>query len=173
MMKNKMQILTPAPFIKAIGMVILIVSCLLAANPVKALNKPAETAFNPGAALPAAATVIVDGGGQAAIDRAIKQARPGDTVLVKSGNYDDNDPQQEFKISASGTVQSPITLLGEDRPRLGNLEISDSNHFIVSGFEIAEQGSDQFLLGINIKDSQNLVIRDMRYADPSSDRQRY
>jgi hypothetical protein len=106
-------------------------------------------------------TLIVDGGGQAALLAAINEAQPGDTILVKAGNYDDHDPDVPLAITKSGAANAPITLLGEKRPKLGNLEFFQANHFIIEGFEIANQFSNRFFLGLEIRDSHHLTVRNM------------
>jgi outer membrane biosynthesis protein TonB len=106
-------------------------------------------------------TIIVDGGGQDTIEDAFSQAQPGDVILVKAGKYDNGDPLEPLTVTSSGTAAAPITLLGENRPRLGTVKFSRANHIIIEGFEIAHQTSDRFFLGLDVVNSNNITIRDM------------
>ncbi len=162
-MKAKNQIIQFATGIRTFGIMTVIVGCLLGIDPVKALNESAESSFGPTevAAAPSAATIVVNGGGQAAVSKAISQAKPGDTIVVKAGNYDDNDPGVPLKITKSGTANAPITLLGENRPRLGNIKFVDANYFILDGFEVAYQTTTSLFHGVIVNNSKNITIRNM------------
>ncbi len=146
------------------GLLLVLITCLQSTSPVKAVNEVTETGpifSNEAGSVPLGTTIVVDGGGQTAISNAVKKANPGDTILVKAGNYDDNDPPTPLQISKSGTANAPITLRGENRPRLGTLELKNTNYFTVEGFEIANQSSSSFFIGLQIKSSKNITIRNM------------
>jgi hypothetical protein len=81
--------------------------------------------------------------------------------LVKAGNYDNNDPLNRLRISVSGTASAPITLLGENRPRLSTVKITNSKYFILDGFEIANKTSNELFSGVSLSGSRNIIIRNM------------
>jgi hypothetical protein len=128
--------------------------CILAANSFSFL--PAQAV-----SLPAGATVVVDGGGQAALRQALRRAQPGDTIIVKAGNYDDGNPLLPLKITVSGTAQAPITLRGENRPQIGNIKFEGANYVILRGFEIAYQSSPEYFTGIKVQSSSFITISHM------------
>ncbi|MCK6628336.1 MAG: right-handed parallel beta-helix repeat-containing protein [Anaerolineae bacterium] len=146
--------------VRLFGMVAVIVS-LLGINPVRAFDDFTDTQNYKAAAVPATVTITVSGGGQAAIAEALKKAAPGDTVLIKAGNYDDKNPLASLKIGKSGTSSAPITLLGEGRPKLGNILFENTAYFIMDGFEIANQSSSSFFTGISVRGSRHVTIRNM------------
>lgn len=147
--------------VRRFGMVAVIVS-LLGINPVRAFDDFTDTPnYKDAVDIPSAATITVSGGGQAAIAEALKKAAPGDTILIKAGNYDDKNPLTALNISKSGASSAPITLLGEGRPKLGNITFANTAYFIMDGFEIANQSSSSFFTGINIKGSKYVTIRNM------------
>jgi hypothetical protein len=142
---------------------LVLIGCLLGTSSVQAHNQINLLANNQTGemAIPHQQTIIVNGGGQGAIYRAVKSARPGDIVLVKAGNYDDGDPQTPLEFSVSGTAAAPITIMGENRPKIGNVKFDGANYLILQNFEIANQTSKEYFTGIKVRDSSFITIRDL------------
>ncbi len=144
--------------LKVWSILVLILFCSLSETPVKGESLPAS---------PAQKTYVVNGGGQQAIEQALRQAKAGDTIVVKAGNYDNGDPLKPLVITASGQANAPLKLMGEGRPKLGTLRIINSRYFELAGFEISHQKTKKFMVGLHIQDSSDIVIRDMLIHDLS------
>ena len=106
--------------------------------------------------------LVIDGGGQRAIEQALKQARPGDTIRVKAGTYDNGNPLEPLFIRVAGEANAPITLVGQGQPRLETVLIYRSRHFRLEGFEIAHQQSPRFFVGIEVRHSEAITLRRLK-----------
>jgi hypothetical protein len=149
--------------LRGLGILLVLSACLVSFRPAQATTQ-ANVLTNPDpntAAVPSSQTIVVNGGGQGAIYRAVKSARPGDTILVKAGNYDDDDPQTPLNVNVAGTAAAPIKLMGENRPKIGNVKIEGASYFVLQGFEISYQTSKEYFTGIKVKDSSFITMRDM------------
>jgi hypothetical protein len=110
-----------------------------------------------------AATITVNGGGQSAIVNALNQAKPGDTISVAAGNYDDNS-SSALRITKSGTASAPMMLKSAEKhkAKLGNIEFNAS-YFILDGFEITPATPYKTSYNtITLDGGKSVIIRNMK-----------
>lgn len=104
----------------------------------------------------------------------INSLQPGQTLVFKNGNYDDNNPMQLQSFSINGTLQNPIIIKAEQigGAELGNIQFTNSSHVIVDGFVIKNQKSTRqnpknFLPSIRIDNTNFLTFKNMTMHDNS------
>ncbi len=106
------------------------------------------------------ATIVVAGGGSAAIQAAVNSAMPGDIIQISAGNYD--DAASPIEITTSGIASSPITLRAAAgaRPVLPLLELTDVKHWRFEGFEISNHPGERAIEVLG-PGSENLVFENL------------
>lgn len=110
-----------------------------------------------------AKTIVVDPQGTIkSIKAAIAQASPGDTILVKSGTY------QEGLL----TIDKPLVLRGQNYPVIdgeneGEIIHIRSDDVILEGFTIINSGTSSFedIAAVRIITSKNVAIRNNKLQD--------
>lgn len=110
-----------------------------------------------------ARTLIVDSQGAiTSIKVAIVRAKPGDTILIKSGTY------KEGLI----TIDKPIVIRGENFPTIdgeneGEIFHIKSDDVVIEGLSIINSGTSSFedIAAVRIITSKNITIRNNRLKD--------
>jgi hypothetical protein len=107
----------------------------------------------------------------ASIDRALKRAKPGDTVALRDGVY---AVKARIRATLNGTAQAPITIQAwpKETPVIDGagikmdlydtlFELSKSSHVVVDGLEVRNSAGR----GMNLHECTNVTIRNCSIHD--------